>query len=119
MASPASRSRKLIFVLVMILLVLVAVEIITFAVFKIFEDRFSFFEPEKYLVKEKYYEKFSNRFDAVLGWDYRLDTPFNERERETNYNRIVAATFGDSYTYCDDVDHDESWQHYASEELEA
>ena len=50
------------------------------------------------------------RFDADLGWDTVAGVRQGGRAKQGQ--RYFAAAYGDSFTYCDEVREDQSWQHY-------
>jgi len=53
-------------------------------------------------------------FNAGLGWKIPAETPYGERPRAKTYPDVFMATFGDSFTYCDEVKDTETWQEYLS-----
>ena len=75
-----------------------------------FKQRFTFFEPGKQTIEQEKLARAKVVFDAKLGWKKQFDTPFGERPRAREYNRPLIATFGDSYTYGDQVTHNQSFQ---------
>ncbi|MBN1885686.1 MAG: SGNH/GDSL hydrolase family protein [Candidatus Krumholzibacteriota bacterium] len=97
---------------------LVAIEIASFAFFSFFRDRFTFHDIGQLLMRSEEIPAFAERFDPDLGWDTRFDTPMGERPRTTDYGSPLVATFGDSYTYCSDVEHNETWQTALAARLE-
>lgn len=58
-------------------------------------------------------------FDSELGWTTTYETPFGERPRPQKYERPLLASYGDSYTHCDEVSAAQTWQTYLSDTLEA
>ena len=84
-------------------------ELVAFGFFSLAGDRFSFPDPGQYLATEEEARQAAASFDADLGWVVRYDTPFGERPRETEYGRVLAAAFGDSFTHGDEVGHSETW----------
>jgi len=71
-------------------------------------------------------------FHRVLGWDYPPSVeykdvngiryshgPWGERRTCTSFRTNLIATFGDSFTYCSDVEDCRTWQTYLAKELRA
>jgi len=85
--------------------------------FNVFQERFTFFDV--YLVKDEKLDFLNANFDSRLGWNRDFDTPYHERPRQKEYHRPLMATFGDSFTYCDQVQDDQTWQTYLAELLQA
>ena len=76
---------------------------------------------------------FKNSFDKELGWvrkpnsvgyentisgkiKFKIDQN-GSREFNKKFNKNLVATFGDSYTFCRQVNNDETWQYYLSQKL--
>tara|TARA_B000000557_G_scaffold220785_1_gene188935 strand:- start:2974 stop:4212 length:1239 start_codon:yes stop_codon:yes gene_type:complete len=78
---------------------------------------------------------FTNSFDKELGWVRKPNTTGYEktsngkikfqidkngsRELNKKFNKNLIATFGDSYTFCRQVNNNETWQSYLSQKLNA
>ncbi len=84
-----------------------------------FQERFSFYDINKLLLPESKFERAKRAYDRELGWAVRFDTPFGERPRRRSYNNPLLATFGDSYTFCDQVASNQTYQTYLSHALKA
>jgi hypothetical protein len=111
--------RGLVAVLVSFAFALLVVELASFAFFSRFRDRFTFFEPERLTLAPEKRERAARIFDAELGWRRRFDTPFGERPRVKDYGRPLLATFGDSFTYGEQVRAGETYQTTLAELLRA
>ena len=95
----------------------VLLELVCFAFFTAFRDRFTFFAPERLTLAPEKFERAARIFDAELGWRRRFDTPFGERPRLRDYDRPLLATFGDSFTYGEQVRGRETYQTHLAEIL--
>lgn len=113
------RRRRLVAKLLTLALVVATVEAGSFAFFRLARDRFSFAEPSSYVLDPARLEGLESHFDATLGWSNRYPTPLEERPQPHRYGRVAMATFGDSYTHCDEVADAETWQVYLAEAIEA
>jgi hypothetical protein len=109
--------------LAVILLVLTVVflfsEIACFAAFGIFRDCFTFYEPEDDFLEKEKLDRAAEVYDYELGWVRRYQTDFGERPRPVSYEKLLISTFGDSYTHCDQVNHDQTFQTYLARKLKA
>ena len=97
--------------------VLGGLELTAFGFFHLFRERLGFFDLGDHLATlaargadPHELSRQALRFDPALGWDVAYDTAHGERPRARDYGRPLVATFGDSYTHCDQVGHDETWQ---------
>jgi hypothetical protein len=113
-----TRQQKALFCSGMILLVLGMIELASFLLFHYRADAFSFFDPRAYVLASLEIQKFRPAYDPDLGWQEHYATPFGERPREVDYPQSLLATFGDSYTHCDQVRDNETWQTYLARELQ-
>lgn len=104
---------------VAIVVALLSIEICCALFFTIFYDRFTFFSPEKYFLEEEKFEKAAKAYHSLYGWMKYYDTPYGERPRKNSYQQPFMAVYGDSYTHCDQVDHDQTFEHYLSRRLKA
>jgi hypothetical protein len=112
--------KKPAFIIAAVILGAGAVELVSFIVFTAFGDRFTFCDPGRFaLTAADDLDAMRRRFDERLGWDNHYDTPLAERPRPVSYGRPLIACFGDSYTHCDEVGDDETWQTYLAGLLEA
>lgn len=101
----------------MLVLIFSIIEGLSFTYFYFFRDKYTFSDVEQFtgsLEKVKYSDY---RYDANLGWDPKFKTPYGERSREVDYSESLISTFGDSYTHCDQVQDNETWQTYLSRYL--
>lgn len=105
------------FYLAMALFTLCAAEAAAAAFFHYARDRFTFADFSDYLVDEWRLPDLKAGYDYELGWTNHYATPYGERPRRAVYDESLMATFGDSFTHCDQVDHDETWQHYLSKKI--
>ncbi len=96
-------------------LLLSAVEICSAIFFHATKERFTFADTENYLAPKEIIPKLAKAWDRDLGWDSSYRTRFGERPRLKEYGEDLMATFGDSFTHCDQVKDGETWQHYLSE----
>jgi len=109
--------RKLLFGFLTAGLVLAVVETASCTFFHVQRERFTFYAPERYAVDDDDLEKLASYHDPTLGWKKPYPSPFGERPREREYPSALLATFGDSYTHCDEVEDDETWQTYLSRSI--
>ncbi len=114
-ATTVTLRRRILFVVATALLVAVAIELLTYAYLRSQRDAFTFYDPAAYLADDEEIAKLREYHDRELGWKRPEGTPLGERPRIVDHGRPFLATFGDSYTYCDDVADDETWQTYLSE----
>lgn len=98
---------------------LILIEFGSFIFFTVSKDRFTFYDLSRYLLKPDELERVSKVYDRDLGWFHRFDSPFGERPRSVDYQSPLISTFGDSYTYGGQVDHQYTYQTYLSELLQA
>jgi len=97
---------------IIILMILIVTEVLSYLFFTLKKDQFTFYDVHLYTMKEKDHLALEKMFDPLLGWDSHYITEFGVRPREADYDEDLMATFGDSYTYCDEVGDDETWQTY-------
>jgi len=72
-------------------------------------DYFRTDDPPPNIIKEKVKLFFdSKHFDPYLGWDHNLNLPI--RTEIANVSLLLAQSYGDSVTYCADVNSEETWQ---------
>jgi len=101
------------------LLVLLFLEGSCAAFFTLFHDRFTFADPKVFVLEESKLKKAKTAFHAEYGWMRYYKTPFGERPRGEQYQRPLLATYGDSYTHCDQVQHAETYQTFLGRRLQA
>lgn len=102
--------RRFIFSIVAVLLGLCIIELFSFVFFNALRERFTFYEVDHLLLPEGVTEELRLHYDVRYGWDYHFDTPLGERPRPVSYGHPLISTFGDSFTYCSDVQDHETWQ---------
>lgn len=96
------------------------IELGSFLYFHNFKDHYTFFKPRDYTLTSKQIEDETPIFSPKLGWDltHRYKTQFGERNPVVSYEKNLISTFGDSFTFCDQVNDNETWQYYLSKKLE-
>lgn len=109
--------KKFVSSIFIVLVTLAIVELSCFAFFTVFKERFTFFSTEQLVFDTNKLKRAEKVFDPGLGWKLHYDTEYGERPRATNYPTTLLATFGDSYTHCDQVKNDETYQHFLSKKL--
>jgi hypothetical protein len=111
--------KKSVMVVLLLLIVLVFIEALSFVFFTSVKDKFSFKNDKVFLLRNDRIEAVKKSFDPTLGWKTIYDTKFGERPREKEYSVDLLSSFGDSFTHCDQVNHDETWQTYLSQQAGA
>ena len=101
------------------LLAVVVVEALSALLFNLLAPHIRFFDPTRLSPARDQLEDMARSFDPDLGWRSRHATPYGERPRPVTYDRPLLSTFGDSYTFCDEVKDEESWQTVLAERLQA
>ncbi len=92
------------------------IELMSFGFFSLFHDRFTFLETGLYRLSDTDLPLVEKRFDARLGWGEHHTTPHGERPMVRTYGTPLMATYGDSYTYCAEVEDDETWQTFLADD---
>lgn len=106
--------KKIIFWLFLLVIALGMAEIICCMTFKALKDRFTFFDFNKYFADKIYIKGRYCKYHLERGWDYVYPTQFGERPRSIDYSKSLISAFGDSYTHCDGVKDNETWEDYLS-----
>jgi hypothetical protein len=106
--------KNMMFAVTTIIFVLVLIETFSFLFFNVFKDRFTFFDINQYLLTDTVITYAHQKYHSERGWDTKYNTQFGERPRKVSYNKAYIATFGNSFTHCDQVKHHETWQEYLS-----
>jgi len=88
------------------------IELCSFIFFTVFQERFTFHEVDRFMLRDGDAERLRREYDRRFGWDHHYDTHLTERPRPVEYGHPLIATFGDSYTHCTDVQDHETWQTY-------
>jgi hypothetical protein len=118
-----SASKRLIFSGIILIFIIGILEVFSAAFFIKFQEQFTFFDAQQYLVTEERQEKkraiieSSGEQYLALGWDTNFSTPYGERPRKTLYNKPFISTFGDSFMYCAEVEDDQTWQTHLADFL--
>jgi len=99
--------------------VLVLLEAGACVFFHLARDRFAFADPTQYVLDPARAAGLEPHFDATLGWTHRYPTRYQERPRPSDFGRPFLASFGDSYTHCDEVADGETWQTYLADAQQA
>lgn len=95
------------------------IEISCYFVFSKFKDRFTFYNVEDYLMKESILPKAKKAYHKDYGWMKYYNTPYGERPRHKEFNKPLISFFGDSYTHCDQVGDNETFQYFLSRKFKA
>ncbi|MCF7982805.1 MAG: SGNH/GDSL hydrolase family protein [Thiohalocapsa sp.] len=111
--------KKLFFYGVLVVLVFAITEVLSFGFFTVFRDRFTFHDVDLYRLEAAALGQAQQKYDQVLGWSNHYDTPYGERPLPRIHGNALISTYGDSYTHCDEVGDDETWQAYLSRSLGA
>src|SRR5262245_21014534 len=101
------------------LVAVVGVEAVSALLFNSLAAHIRFFDPTRFSPAREELEDMTRSFDPDLGWRSRHATPYGERPRPVVYERHLLSTFGDSFTYSDEVKDDESWQTVLAQRLRA
>ncbi|VAX23742.1 hypothetical protein MNBD_NITROSPINAE02-1785 [hydrothermal vent metagenome] len=109
--------KKISFYIFMFVLILGTAEICANIFFHYTKDRFTFHDFSDYLLDPEIIPNLKNGWDFDLGWTNTYKTEYGERPRPVIYKENLMSTFGDSFTHCDQVNHDETWQTYLSERV--
>ena len=89
---------------------LLLVELVCCVFFNALSERFTFYDLDSYVINSEQIKGVAKRFDPLLGWSQGYDTPFGERPGSERYPRHLIASFGDSFTHCDQVQDNQTWQ---------
>jgi hypothetical protein len=112
-----NQNKELLTGLVILFCSLLIIELICFAFFSIYKERFTWADPAKYVLNPKYLKEFAKHYDASLGWKYGYRTQFGERPQPKDYHHPIMSAYGDSFTHCDQVRNAETWETYLAEYL--
>lgn len=94
-----------------------ALEFFSLLFFHIQKDSFSFSNPGEFTLDDEEIARVSINFNSYLGWETYFKTPFGQRRAPESYEEDFMATFGDSFTFGDEVKDNETWQVYLSQLL--
>lgn len=109
--------KKTFFSILLLLLIFGAIEGGASLFFHLKQDRFTFADTSQYLLTDQDIERVSKSFNARLGWKTPFPTQFGQRPTDQHYDKNLIATFGDSYTFGDEVKDDETWQVFLAKML--
>lgn len=98
---------------------LVAVELSCAVLFNVFAARFTFFAPHQFAPAREQLPMLKRYFDPELGWRRPLATEFGERPSPRTYGRPLLSTFGDSFTFGDEVGDADTWEAALAQRLAA
>ena len=115
--SCAFNKKQAVFILAAGILVLFFVELLSFAFFTVFKERFTFYDIDRFLMTDTVIDYAQQGYHAQRGWDNHYKTPFGERPRAVDYKDPYIVSFGDSFVHCDQVKDNETWQEYLSSTL--
>jgi len=105
------------FSLIAVIAVAGVIELLSYAFFTLRNDRITFADPNEFTLTDREIATVTEMFDRQLGWDTKHATPFGERPRSIVYAKDLLMTFGDSFTYCDEVADNETWQTYLAQQM--
>ena len=111
--------KQLLAISLSILVSLGMIELACFGFFSIFHDRFTFFSAEKFYLGKDKFPYARKAYDKRYGWLKHYETPYGERPRKKDYALPLMSVYGDSYTHCDQVKHDETFEHFLSRKVKA
>ncbi|MFD2111977.1 hypothetical protein [Thiorhodococcus fuscus] len=109
-------ARKLFLYGFLVLFLLGTIELMSFGVFRLFQDRFTFLDTELYRLPKADLPLAEQHFDARLGWSEHYSTPQGERPLARAYGKALVSAYGDSYTHCDEVEDDQTWETFLADE---
>lgn len=93
-----------------VLLVLGAAELAAWLFCLVNEDRFLAADMAAFVPSQERIDLERAVFHPELGWKRRFPTALGQRPQAVLQERILLATYGDSFTYCDEVLGFETWQ---------
>ncbi len=110
---------KLLHAGIMLLLLLGAAELAAFSFYSLNKDRFLASDLNAFVPSQELIDLERQVFDPKLGWKKRFPTSHGQRPQARFHGRNIIATYGDSFTYCDEVLGFETWQTHLSGLLQA
>ena len=69
---------------------------------------------ENYVLPAGFITNAAQRYNRDVGWKYTYSTVFGERPRARTYPTDLLSAFGDSFTHCNEVSDNETWEEYLS-----
>ncbi|MBI5815714.1 MAG: hypothetical protein HZB29_08910 [Nitrospinae bacterium] len=109
--------RNAVFGMMMMFIMLAVAEGAAALFFHYTKKRFTFYDFSEFLITPEIAGRLAKAYDKELGWHNLYQTPHGERPRPVIYDSDFMATFGDSFTHCDQVENDETWETYLSTHL--
>jgi hypothetical protein len=110
------KNKLIIIFLVMIFAVII--EALSFILFNAIQYKFTFASDDRFIPTKTKLETVKKIFHPTYGWKTIYKTKFGERPRELDYPEDLIASFGDSFTHCDEVKDNETWQTFLSRMVE-
>lgn len=104
---------------ILLLLLFGAAELAAFAFYTINKDKFLASDTSAFIPSQELINLETQVFDPHLGWKKRFPTAYGQRPQARLHPRAMIATYGDSFTYCDEVLGFETWQTHLSGLLQA
>jgi hypothetical protein len=87
----------------------VIIEIGSYAFFRSYRDRFTFYDLSQFINDESQTKAAQKIFDQKLGW-MNAGKRLSPRPPAVDFGRPILATFGDSFTFCAEVANNETYQ---------
>lgn len=109
--------KKLAMSILLIILLSIFIELLNFTFFNIIKDKFHFASDDNYILQNDKVEFVKRSYNLSLGWKTDYATKYGERPRTKIYSDDLLASFGDSFTHCDEVKDNETWQTYLSDSI--
>ncbi len=111
------KGRKSFLWLIMFVFTVCVLEFLCFVTFTVFKDKLTFYDFDKYLLYESQIDHMRKYYSRERGWRNKYSTKFGERRRTKTYNKPFISVFGDSYVYCQGVEHHETWEAHLADFL--
>jgi hypothetical protein len=96
--------------LFLLLFTFAGIELLSFGFFHAFKDRFTFHDLDLYRLDADQIEQAAQKYEPRLGWSNHYQTPLGERPVPKVYDNALVSSYGDSYTYCAEVEDADTWQ---------
>lgn len=104
--------------IVKLILGLLTVEYLIFAHFKLVQPSYLLSDPTLYTGSPKELKSKAILFDPLLGWKQNTSPNIEERPLVTSFSSSAIATFGSSFTYGEEVGHEQTWQSFMGRHLQ-
>jgi hypothetical protein len=102
--------KYILFTFIILIVLACLLEFLSWLFFTVRHDRFTFADPEEFVINDADIARIAKSFHPVLGWKTTFKTSHGQRPQPVAYDEDIMATFGDSYTFCAEVNDDETWQ---------